>query len=369
MAQKAHPKFGQLLVSNDKQIRDKAVKSLTQFLKHANDIDELELSKMWKALFYCMWHSDKRAAQADLAERLAAIMHMMPQPKRFLYVQVFWSTMMREWHGIDRLRLDKFYMLLRCALEHSLVELRTQRWELETVHKFCEVLRRGPLCDAAPKGLRYFLIDSMVTALQKVVGSDAASGSATSELLMALLEPFIWLLGAADEPHIRQRITDKVFDALLEQACASDDQSDKTILPLSLTQLSERLFSLASDRHTREENRDHIYKLQRKVEAKAEEVTPKPTPAVTATTALPKGGNKKEVPDDSPQLQVWHKIIRSGAKRRVDTLSAVHVVAKKHRAARKPDAREAPSNVSSMKRPKRADAKPKNQRARDSKSK
>ena len=39
----------------DKETRDQAVKALTRYLKRSHDIEELELAKIWKALFYCMW--------------------------------------------------------------------------------------------------------------------------------------------------------------------------------------------------------------------------------------------------------------------------------------------------------------------------
>ena len=32
-------------------------------------------------------------------------------PLEHLFLQTFWQTMNREWPGIDRLRLDKFYMV------------------------------------------------------------------------------------------------------------------------------------------------------------------------------------------------------------------------------------------------------------------
>lgn len=81
-----------------------------------------------------MWHSDKRTTQADLAERLAGLLHAMPAPKRPLFARVFWSTMMREWSSVDRLRLDKFYILCRKSLEHLLQERRTQVAQLLQDH-------------------------------------------------------------------------------------------------------------------------------------------------------------------------------------------------------------------------------------------
>ena len=40
----------------DKETRDKAVKTLTRYLKSGPVLEELDLAKIWKALFYCMWH-------------------------------------------------------------------------------------------------------------------------------------------------------------------------------------------------------------------------------------------------------------------------------------------------------------------------
>ncbi len=37
-------------------------------------------------------------------------------------------TMRREWFGIDRLRMDKFLMLIRKFIHHMLVCLKTAKW-------------------------------------------------------------------------------------------------------------------------------------------------------------------------------------------------------------------------------------------------
>ena len=61
------PKFGQALASNNKETRDKAVRALERYLQTARDIEELDLRKIWKALFYCFWQSDKPKIQRDLS--------------------------------------------------------------------------------------------------------------------------------------------------------------------------------------------------------------------------------------------------------------------------------------------------------------
>jgi ribosomal RNA-processing protein 1 len=190
------PKFGLMLGANDKATRDKAVQALTRYLKRAPEISELELAKIWKALFYCMWHSDKPATQADLAERLAGLVHAVVPGRRLLFVRAFWETMMREWFGIDRLRLNKYYMLLRRVLEHTLQELRARGWEAEDLAWHAELLRTGPLSKRAPLGLRYFLVDGVLAALRgELGGCEAGDGGP----LLPLLEPFFAVLGAASD--------------------------------------------------------------------------------------------------------------------------------------------------------------------------
>ena len=52
--------FAKALASPDKGTRDKTVLSLVRyFSKNNNDMTELEMLKLWKALYYCFWLSDK----------------------------------------------------------------------------------------------------------------------------------------------------------------------------------------------------------------------------------------------------------------------------------------------------------------------
>lgn len=52
-----------------------------------------------------MWMSDKPLIQHELARKLAALLHVLPsEEQRFLYMRAFFSTMNREWSGIDRYR-------------------------------------------------------------------------------------------------------------------------------------------------------------------------------------------------------------------------------------------------------------------------
>lgn len=53
--------------------------------------------------------------------------------------------MRREWSGIDRLRLDKFYLLLRTFLRTTLEYMHRAHWETGLVSEFMNVYANGTL--------------------------------------------------------------------------------------------------------------------------------------------------------------------------------------------------------------------------------
>merc|ERR1740139_1702997 len=310
--------FGQRLASNDKDTRDKAVKTLARYLKSGPTLEEIDLAKIWKALFYCMWHADKPKVQNELAERLGSLVHAVPGSKATLFAKTFFAMMMREWPNIDRLRLNKYYTLLKCMLKNSLRQLQLAGWPAGGVESFAEILRLGPFCSRSPPGLRYWLVDNLVPTLVAELKPETRS-----EVVMALLEPLFLALGAAVDPHSLRRTTEAV-DALLEalspeaEAEAMEDEVEEAEaeaeegaprlqaeLPLPL--LAERLFALASAKRTRETNRKHLYSLQQRVEALAAASGAAPAIAAPAAEMTP-------APRADPeQVQMLRRLIGSKA--------------------------------------------------------
>lgn len=56
-----------------------------------------------------------------------------------LYFKVFAKTMQREWFGIDRLRLDKFMLLVRKFVHQLFALLRQSDWCACTADQACNV--------------------------------------------------------------------------------------------------------------------------------------------------------------------------------------------------------------------------------------
>ncbi|KAJ5798832.1 uncharacterized protein N7503_006337 [Penicillium pulvis] len=103
------------LASSDKKVRDKAVESLTLFLSSKTDLSLVDLLKLWKGLFFCFFHSDRPLTQQALARAISYhIVPSLPHATLHRFLRAFWITIGRDYHSIDRLRLDKYLFLIRC---------------------------------------------------------------------------------------------------------------------------------------------------------------------------------------------------------------------------------------------------------------
>ncbi|OAX82980.1 hypothetical protein ACJ72_02660, partial [Emergomyces africanus] len=98
-----------------KRIRDKALESLTLFIRSRRDLQLVELLKIWKGLFFCFYHSDRPLTQQALARSLSyTLVPSLPDQSLQSFLRAFWITMSRDFHSLDRLRLDKYLYLIRC---------------------------------------------------------------------------------------------------------------------------------------------------------------------------------------------------------------------------------------------------------------
>lgn len=69
-------------------------------------------------------HTQSRTAHRDGSLDAPSL---LPQGA-FLFFSVFMRTMRREWFGIDRLRLDKFMLLMRKFVSQMLACLKKAKW-------------------------------------------------------------------------------------------------------------------------------------------------------------------------------------------------------------------------------------------------
>ncbi|XP_029794714.1 ribosomal RNA processing protein 1 homolog A [Suricata suricatta] len=340
--------LAQRLAGNEQVTRDRAVKRLRKYIvartqRAAGGFTHDELLKVWKGLFYCMWMQDKPLLQEELGRTISQLIHAFQSTEaRHLFLQTFWQTMNREWTGIDRLRLDKFYMLMRMVLSESLKALKMQGWEERQVEQLLELLMTEVLHpdSEAPSGVKRHFLEIFLEELSKVGAAEL-----TADQNLKFIEPFCGLAARTRDPLVLHNITRGIFETIVEQAplaiedlmneleaqdeedgtsedeeeprgdslrgaapatreelAGDDEDSAGPVLQFDYEAVASRLFAAASQRDTPSQNRKRLYKVVRKLQDLAEGLFPEEDVPEKAYRSL-RGegqGRKKRLPKSGP---------------------------------------------------------------------
>ncbi|XP_046851822.1 ribosomal RNA processing protein 1 homolog B-like [Xenia sp. Carnegie-2017] len=264
--------FAKKLASNDKIVRDKAVKKLKAWIlsrsSKSTDLNENNLMKLWKGLFFCVWMADKPNVQEELAEVIAQLLHCFQDVSSALdYLHAFYKTICREWHGIDRLRLDKFYLLIRKFVLETFNYLKKQNWKEKSVKLVNEMLTSGPLSSSCetffvPEGVQSHMIQVYLEELGKCQLSHIEG-----PVLLQLFQPFIQLLANIKRKVILTTLSREIFDKIF----VKDDETSEYPIKMDFSSLSEELFSWASRRDIPIRNRQILYEYIEKVKTISQE--------------------------------------------------------------------------------------------------
>ncbi|XP_066563192.1 ribosomal RNA processing protein 1 homolog A isoform X2 [Amia ocellicauda] len=221
MLQQPEVQFAQRLASNEKPIRTRAIKKLRKYLSIRTQKDKGaftndELLKIWKGLFYCMWMQDKPLLQEELSAVISNLIHALQNvDTQFVYLETFLQTMNREWTGIDRLRLDKFYMLVRMVLRQAFEMLKRRAWEPSLVQRFTELLTAQILrsTSGCPSGIQFHVLDIYMAELA-TVGSQELS----AEQNLTFIDPFCKMAAKTKDHLLLQAISGSIFNEIVDQA-------------------------------------------------------------------------------------------------------------------------------------------------------
>ncbi|MXQ82256.1 hypothetical protein E5288_WYG010894 [Bos mutus] len=292
--------LAQRLAGNEQVTRDRAVRKLRKYIVARTQLAEGgfthdELLKVWKGLFYCMWMQDKPLLQEELGRTISQLVHAFQTTEaQHLFLQTFWQTMNREWPGIDRLRLDKFYMLMRMVLHEALTVLQTQGWDERQTERLLELLTTEILHpdSEAPNGVKSHFIEIFLEELTKVGAHEL-----TADQNLRLIGPFCTIAAQTQDSLVLHNIAQGIFETIaclspwgpsvlgsvcrtqrpLDQQAGDDDEDGtSTVLQFDYKAVADRLFEMASRQDTPPQNRKRLYKVIRKLQALAEGLFPEP---------------------------------------------------------------------------------------------
>ncbi|XP_051042985.1 ribosomal RNA processing protein 1 homolog A isoform X2 [Phodopus roborovskii] len=212
--------LAQRLAGNEQVTRDRAVRKLRKYImartQRAAGFTPDELLKIWKGLFYCMWMQDKPLQQEELGRTISQLIHAFQTTEtQYLFLRAFWQTMIREWVGIDLLRLDKFYMLMRLVLQESLKVVKTQGWEERQIEQLLELLTTEILHpdSQAPNGVKSHFLEIFLEELTKVGAAEL-----TADQNMQFIDPFCQIAARTKDSLVLHKIIRSIFETIVEQA-------------------------------------------------------------------------------------------------------------------------------------------------------
>ncbi|CAN9498046.1 unnamed protein product [Ophioblennius macclurei] len=213
--------FAQRLACNEKSVRNKALKKLRKYISvrshsHTGGFTAVELLKLWKGLFYCLWMQDKPLLQEELSRNISTLIHSFHQfDTQLLYLESFLQTVKREWTGIDRLRMDKFFQLVRFMFRQTFELLKRNSWEKGQISRFVDLLTAELLQvgSRAPSGLQLHVLDLYMSEL-------AAVGSAelTADQNLVFIEPFCRTAAKTKDRTLFSAVCSRIFSVIIDQA-------------------------------------------------------------------------------------------------------------------------------------------------------
>ncbi|XP_052183843.1 uncharacterized protein LOC127795906 isoform X2 [Diospyros lotus] len=260
------------LASCKKVTRDKALKQVLKSWLPSQSPDQVsdeDMKKLWKGLFYCVWHADKSAVQLDLINRLSSILLALPLPLSLHYFSVFLLTMRREWSGIDALRLDKFYLLIRRFLHFSFIMLKKNySWDLEISRRFLATLEEKTFFADdmfLGNGVNYHLASIFLEELSPFL-------PIRSEAVVVIFEPLVRLMAHCLDKVLLGKVKSNIFDvllrmglSLLELKKAGADSPDENVVRLGSIALtlgfSTKFYDLGSSHDCFQANRKVLFSL------------------------------------------------------------------------------------------------------------
>lgn len=258
------------LASCNQSTREKALKLLKTWLPNQSQVSDDNMKKIWKGLFYCVWHADKLPVQTELIGRLSSLLVSLDLPVSIHYFSVFLLTMRREWYGIDGLRLDKFYLLIRKFMHNFFQLMKKNSWDLELSRRLMGVLEERTFFaddELQGNGVNYHIASVFLEELKPFL-------PLRSETLDILLKPFFSVMLKSHDKVCLGKIKSNILDVLLKTGKSllnakksGDDVDSRDDLMLfgtiALTMgFSTKLYDLGSSPECVQGNRKVVFELQ-----------------------------------------------------------------------------------------------------------
>ncbi|KAI4146327.1 MAG: hypothetical protein L6R39_003485 [Caloplaca ligustica] len=227
--------FVKQLASSDRPTREKALESLRIYLSSQRQLTNIELLKLWRGLFFCLWHTPSPLPSQSLCNSLSSLLLSLPANQFIPFLRAFWNTIISNYTSIPSLRLDKYLLLIRYYVRSSFQYLKSQRWDSELVEEWTAVMEGeeeedglGPLSPGnrkVPDGVRYHVLDLWVDELEGVVGAEE-DGMLKEGLDEMLMEPVKRLEREGGSKIVRSRAREVLEDERVREIAPDEERKE-----------------------------------------------------------------------------------------------------------------------------------------------
>lgn len=260
-------KFARSLVHPEKSVRDATFSALQEYVRGVKQMEEIEMLKLWKSLYYCMWLADKREVQEELASSFANMIGGFRSNKlKLLFISTFFQILLREWSLLDMHRMNKFYFLIRVIIRKALQTSFDQLPSTDFLVGFNDVLYNSALTQR-PNGIRYHVADVFLSELHT-----ASNGNCDTQFFLLSVEPFLKFLVAGDENVVLDRTGKCIFEefanSFARETASSATQGEstpRTFSNVDTRYIQAKLFDAASAPETASRYRSRLYALHKVV--------------------------------------------------------------------------------------------------------
>lgn len=230
----------------------------------------------------------------ELAERIVGLTIDLPEERLVLFVKVYYDTMIREWGGIDRIRMDKYMSFVRKMIHATLKYLQAKEWNLELVTQVSKVLAGGVLNSTRTdcRGLFLHFTDVYLVELCKVL---ADAPSVPFEAFQQMTSPLYTSLCTVIDKTLVRRVNDNLMAPLItlcravngHEELASDDSNAPLLVVLDghVGDMVTHFFTLASAPTTLDKQRAVLYRYHN--ELKQCLASPAERKVASAPTTIP----------------------------------------------------------------------------------
>lgn len=202
------------LASCSTAVRSQSLRLLQSWLAaQSQQLSDSDVKKLWKGLFYCLWHADKTPNQVALIDRLISLFHSLQPAVSLEFFRGFLITLRREWPGIDRLRLDKFYLLIRRFVKALFDLMRLRKWDVGVLGEYFGVLESDALLaddKLLGNGVNYHVASVFLEELARV------GFPVRKEVVDLILGPFFAVLMRGSDKILLGKVKSNVFDELVK---------------------------------------------------------------------------------------------------------------------------------------------------------